>query len=367
MTTSSQPPLTWDIFCHVIDNWGDLGVGWRLCRQLAARQQVVRLWVDEAQPLQWMAPGALEGQCPGLQVLHWPRSDPGAPAPTLPPSDVLIEAFGCDIQPHWVQALQPPDDHVPFKRVWINLEYLSAEPYVERCHRLASPVLHGPLSGRVKWFYYPGFTPQTGGLLRESDLFAQQSAFDPHNWLSAHLPSLHPDAPRKPLVSLFCYEPDALPDLLRQTQAQSAHWLIAPGRAHNAFHTALPAKALPPHTELPHLPQTEFDRLLWSCDLNFVRGEDSLVRALWAGRPFVWHIYPQHDNAHHDKLLAFLDWLQAPASLRDFHLVWNGVSPGPLPAWNLPEWQACVRLARDQLLSQTDLVTQLLAFVTEKR
>ena len=120
------------------------------------------------------------------------------------------------------------------------------------------------------------------------------------------------------------------------------------------------------------LSRDDFDRLLRSADLNFVRGEDSLVRALWAGRPFVWHIYPQHDDAHHAKLLAFLDWLQAPASLRAFHLHWNGLTPaGADGLWpdgaTLAEWQNTVLAARDRLLAQTDLVGQLRAFVGERR
>jgi len=118
---------------------------------------------------------------------------------------------------------------------------------------------------------------------------------------------------------------------------------------------------------LKHLPQTEFDHLLWACDLNFVRGEDSLVRALWAGKPFVWHIYPQHDDAHHAKLDAFLDWLQAPASLREFHHTWNGIDNAPLAAPALAEWLECTLAARQRLLKQNDLLTQLLGFVMEKR
>jgi uncharacterized repeat protein (TIGR03837 family) len=118
---------------------------------------------------------------------------------------------------------------------------------------------------------------------------------------------------------------------------------------------------------LPYLTQTNYDELLWSCDLNFVRGEDSLVRALWAGAPLVWHIYPQHDGAHHAKLDAFLDWLDAPASLRRFHRVWNGIDGGALPAPNLPEWRACVQAARQRLLEQADLVTQLLRFTHSRQ
>ena len=110
--------------------------------------------------------------------------------------------------------------------------------------------------------------------------------------------------------------------------------------------------------------------MLWACDFNAVRGEDSLVRALWAGQAFVWHIYPQHDNAHHDKLHAFLDWLQAPASLRRFHATWNALDTAPLQ-WpdeaTLAEWTACVQAARVRLLTQDSLVAQLLGFVAEKR
>ena len=147
----ATPPL-WDIFCHVIDNWGDLGVCWRLARQLAKQGQRVRLWVDDASALAWMAPAALQpqdqgqhggyllgqGELAGLRVYPWPRQQPDTPAPAVEPGDVLIEAFGCHIEPHWVQALQPEGRA---GQVWLNLEYLSAEPWVERCHGLPSPVL----------------------------------------------------------------------------------------------------------------------------------------------------------------------------------------------------------------------------------
>ena len=110
--------------------------------------------------------------------------------------------------------------------------------------------------------------------------------------------------------------------------------------------------------------------MLWACDLNFVRGEDSLVRALWAGQPFVWQIYPQHDDAHHAKLHAFLDWLQAPPTLRRWHAQWNGLEPAtalpPLARATLAEWHDCTRAARQRLLAQPDLLTQLLGFVAEK-
>ncbi len=374
-------PLLWDIFCRVIDNHGDLGVCWRLSCDLAARGQQVRLWVDDASALQWMAPGALQGEVPGVRVLPWTQPIDPALLASLPASNVWVEAFGCEIAPEFIAACACPSSaggrfDSTSMPTWINLEYLSAEPWVERMHALPSPVQHGPAAGRTKWFFYPGFTPHTGGLLREQDLAARRQAFDGAAWLQAQ----GIDARGERIASLFCYEPPPLGALLRQldTATTPTHLLVTAGRAARAV-----ARCLEDENELqrlsgqreqlslsylPHLTQRAYDELLWACDVNFVRGEDSLVRALWAGAPLVWHIYPQpEDDAHHAKLGAFLDWLQAPASLRRFHHVWNGIEAGPLPEIDPPGWRACVQAARQRLLEQPDLGTQLIGFVAQKR
>jgi uncharacterized repeat protein (TIGR03837 family) len=353
-----RPPLTWDLFCHVIDNWGDLGVCWRLASGLRQAGQRVRLWVDEPAPLAWMAPEAGTGHDPALQVHPWPR---GAPPPLdLPPGDVLVEAFGCEVDPAWVQVLQPQ----AAGRLWLNLEYLSAEPYVARCHGLPSPVLTGPLQGRTKWFFYPGFTPLSGGLLRETALLAQQQAFDASAWWRGQGSA----PPAGPVVSLFCYEPPALPALLQAPALAQATWVLSAGRGAAAFDAARPhLPATASVLALPPTPQADFDQRLWVSDFNLVRGEDSLVRALWAGEALLWQLYPQHDGAHAAKLEAFLDWLQAPPGLRRLHRLWNGTEAGTLPPLDLPAWRDCVQGARQRLLAQPDLVTQLLRFAAEKR
>ena len=374
-------PLLWDIFCRVIDNHGDLGVCWRLSCDLAARGQQVRLWVDDASALQWMAPGALQGEVPGVRVLPWTQPIDPALLASLPASNVWVEAFGCEIAPEFIAACACPSSaggrfDSRTAPTWINLEYLSAEPWVERMHALPSPVQHGPAAGRTKWFFYPGFTPHTGGLLREQDLAARRQAFDGAAWLQAQ----GIDARGERIASLFCYEPPPLGALLRQldTATTPTHLLVTAGRAARAVARCLEdendLQRLSGQREqlslsyLPHLTQRAYDELLWACDLNFVRGEDSLVRALWAGAPLVWHIYPQpEDDAHHAKLGAFLDWLQAPASLRRFHHVWNGIEAGPLPEIDPPGWRACVQAARQRLLEQPDLGTQLIGFVAQKR
>lgn len=359
------PPALWDIFCAVIDNHGDLGVCWRLARQLRDAGCQVRLWVDDASALTWMAPAAARGGEPGIAVLPWAWATQEARLATLPPADVWVEAFGCELPEAFVaRGVACAGDARP--PVWINLEYLSAEDWVLRNHGLPSPVMSGPARGWTKHFFYPGFTPGTGGLLREAGLPQRHQAFDRPAWRARHAPAL-PDGAR--LLSLFCYEPDALPTFLHSLADTVHHLLVTPGRPLAAVQAC--AAPLPSWSALPYTDQDGFDAMLWACDLNFVRGEDSLVRALWAGQAFVWHIYPQHDGAHHAKLGAFLDWLQAPTSLRGFHLAWNGLIEPQAARWpddaTLADWTACARAARERLLLQPDLVSQLLGFVTEKR
>lgn len=363
------PSWLWDIYCSVVDNYGDIGVCWRLATHLAQRGQQVRLWVDEPAILQWMAP---QGH-PAVEVRVWSR--PLSPA-ALPkqPAHVLVEAFGCALDEatlaQWTQALQ--HGH---KGLWLNLEYLSAENYVARNHLLPSPVQQGPAAGCGKLFFYPGFTADTGGLLRAADLLQRQQAFDRTQWLLQH-----GAYPAEAVQLLFCYEPAALADWLRQMAQQHSpvQILVAAGRPHAAVQAALPPHLGASWQEngyvqygtcrliaLPRLTQTDFDQALWASNLNFVRGEDSLVQALWAGQPLVWHIYPQHDNAHHAKLEAWLDWMQAPADVRRFHRVWNGLQSGALPTVDWPAWQTCVQNARRDLLQQVPLAEQLLQQAAE--
>ena len=353
-----QSGLLWDIFCTVIDNHGDLGVCWRLTRQLRDAGQRVRLWVDDASALAWMAPTA--HQEPGIEVRPWADANQASTLQTLPPADIWVEAFGCDIPEAFVahgvaSRVQQP--------AWINLEYLSAEDWVPRMHQLPSPIMSGPAKGWTKTFFYPGFTPDTGGLLRETDLLARQQGFDRAAWRQQHAPNL---APGGLLISLFCYEPAALPQLLRQLVGTPDHLLVTPGRPLAAVEQALKGMAEHPNwSAMPYTTQDGFDEMLWACDLNFVRGEDSLVRALWAGQPFIWHIYPQDDNAHHAKLEAFLDWMQAPECLRQVHRVWNEVESGTLPCLTadvLFDWTDCIQKAQQKLGPHGDLVNQLRKF-----
>ena len=356
----------WDIFCKVIDNFGDIGVCWRLAADLAARGEQVRLWVDEPGPLQWMAPAPP----PGVEVRTW--SQP-IQTQNLAPSQILVEAFGCEIDPEYIAAYASWVKAKGQKPMWINLEYLSAEPFVECSHGLPSPVMTGPGAGMTKHFFYPGFTNKTGGLLREPALPEQFAQFDRSAWLESQ--GLVVGIAQ--LISLFCYEPPALDALLQQLAAaeKPTRLLVTAGRATAAVQAEIKRKNASQakwnvldklsFSYLPWLNQQDFDHLLWACDLNFVRGEDSLVRAIWANKPFIWQIYPQDDQAHVVKLEAFLAMLPQCESWRAFQRVWNGVSSEPLPPIDIPLWQTAAAQFKANQIKQIDLVTLLLGFVAK--
>jgi uncharacterized repeat protein (TIGR03837 family) len=352
-----MPLMLWDIFCRVIDNHGDIGVAWRLSADLAGRGHSVRLWVDDSSALSWMAP---HGQA-GVQLVRWTR-----PTPDLTPSDVVVEAFGCYPPQHFVASMAGRA-RTP---VWINLEHLSAESFAQRSHGLPSPVTVAPGEILSKRFYFPGFTQGTGGLLREPGLMQARSSFDRVCWLH-ELGAV--SAIGEQLVSLFCYVNPCLPALLEALSATPTLLMVTPGapaqQVTELLGPTLRRGALRVHL-LPYLSQPDYDRLLWACDLNFVRGEDSFVRAQWAAKPFVWQIYPQHDHAHAAKLDAFLCLFLAGADnalarpMRQLWLAWNDLGPLGVTLPDLMAWQAMCDRWRDEQAKPADLVTQLLAFVS---
>lgn len=328
----------WEIFCSVVDNYGDIGVTWRLARQLAGeRGHRVRLWVDEPAAFLALCPQADARlacqQVAGVEVCHWAADwQPRGAA------DVVIEAFGCTLPEAQVAAMRaaerPP--------LWLNLEYLSAEDWVPGCHGLPSP--QG--QGLQKYFFFPGFVAGTGGVLREADLLARRAALQgdaPAR--QAFLAGLGvAPLPGEWLVSLFAYENPGLGEWLEALAAgpQAVRLLVPRGRILGDLRQWLgeTAELQPGYSArrgslqvqvLPFVSQDDYDRLLWCCDFNAVRGEDSFVRAQWAARPLLWHIYPQEEGAHWDKLEAFLAlYLQglSPAAAQALGGLWRAWNAG---------------------------------------
>lgn len=329
-----------DLFCQVIDNFGDAGVCWRLARQLVSEYGFrVRLWIDQPAVLQkiCLEVGAgFSGQMVGgIDIRFW-----SSPFPDIQPADVpdgVIEGFGARLPEAYVRQMAA----APRTPVWINLEYLSAESWVEESHLMASPQSWIPLT---KYFYFPGFTRKTGGLIREKHLFEARDAFQQDREHAIRfLASIGVSVQRQPfIVSLFCYPEAPVVSLLESFRdgERDILCLLPEGVAVKAVQSFMnrPAVAGTRFSAgrldlqiLPMVRQEYYDRLLWSCDLNFVRGEDSFVRAQWARRPFVWHIYPQENDIHVIKLAAFLERYLADVPEEDaqkvgyFWRLWNRV------------------------------------------
>ena len=354
-----QAPLRWDLFCRVVDNLGDAAVMWRLARQLAVEhRRQVRLHIDQPAVLLQLVPEAGPGAvADGVRVLA--IADGARPAATnaIADTDVVVTGFHAALPRGWRQRMAPG------RPLWIHLEYLTAEGWIEGFHRLPSP--HP--GGIVEHYFYPGFSSASGGLLREADLLERRDRFAAEPGAAAcFLAGLGVQRREgETLASLLCYPDAPLADLARLLGQTSTrlHLLVPEGVAVGGDDDAGSHLRF---SRIPFLPQRQYDRLLWSCDFNFVRGEDSLVRGLWSGRPFVWQIYRQADDAHLPKLEAFLRLLPA-GSLADAMRWWNRL-PGVPPAAMLeliqeaPARAAALPHALLERLARPDLASRLLAF-----
>ncbi|NLY12642.1 MAG: elongation factor P maturation arginine rhamnosyltransferase EarP [Gammaproteobacteria bacterium] len=372
--------VTWDIFCRVIDNFGDIGVTWRLAKQLQDEHHfTVRLWVDNLSAFQAICPAVkvdIEQQLIAGVEVRWWRDTPGAIAQSSC-ADVVIEAFACQLPDAYLSLMKAKQ-----RVLWLNLEYLTAESWAAGCHAL--PSMQG--GGLQKYFFFPGFTEDTGGLLREAKLLERRATFlSSEHWRQDFLASIGvcPQAGER-LISLFAYANQALPswldalskDSVRNRllilqgplQQSTAAWLgrdcLEVGQCYQQGRLTVQV--------LPYIRQENFDQLLWSCDVNVVRGEDSFVRAQWAGKTLLWHIYPQQDNAHLVKLEAFFALYsnllgdEARNALRQLWFAWNNQQD------MAAAWQGFIQHEKalqnhadywlEQQKKQADLATKLACF-----
>lgn len=360
------------VWCQVVDHFGDAAVCWRLSTNLAAALardnppsvQVV-LAIDRPEVLRQLVPELSSTLNPaalaGVRIVDWTFQTTGI--------DVMISTFGCRLPDRVLESMgeqQPPP-------VWINLEHLTPQPWNASCHTLASP---NRSNGLDEIFFFPGFDRSTGGLLRETDLLDARDRFraDPRErdiFLSG-LGVMEPDR-ALPAVLVFGY-PDAPVDALIETLANGPPVLLL-----------LPSNPAPTirlgklrvHA-FGWVAQRDFDRLLWSCNAAFVRGEDSLVRAHWAAIPFIWQPYRQADQSHREQLEAWLvrwqPFLSEAAATAQASLAraWDRGDMTQLPtAWRnwTAHWAAVSQGAADwsrQLAAGPSLVEALGAFLRDR-
>ena len=364
--------ISWDIFCKVVDNFGDIGVCWRLSKQLAHEYGLpIRLWVDDLNVAAKLLPNlntSLSSQhMHGVEVRQWPQDEQAFAS--IQPAEVVIEAFACDLPQTYVANMAKS------KPIWLNLEYLSAEKWVDAFH--AQHSIH-PATGLKKTFFFPGFSANTGGLIREQGLSQERTTFNKRPsslWQSLNV-KLQPDALN---VSLFCYPHAPINSLLESmAQGSQAIQLFVPsttilpklaqyfGKSNLSIGESASRGQLSV-TVLPFLSQDDYDKLLWACDLNFVRGEDSWIRALWSARPFIWQTYPQDEDLHLIKLKAFLAvYTEDDNALSQLNQAWLDAEITPA-LWDaivldLAKMQKHAEKQTDKFEKQADLAAKLLSF-----
>lgn len=361
----------WDIFCKIVDNYGDIGVCWRLARQLRQEFHIsIQLWIDDLQTAKQLIP-SLDTQARTQTIDHisieaWDKETHFSEA-----APVVIEAFGCELPETYLVAMRP-------ETVWINLEYLSAENWVSEFHALHS--MQGKLT---RHFFFPGFTKDTGGLLREHGLLEKRANNDK---LQSLLTQLNCEPDHKSIkVSLFSYPHAPIYRLLQAmaTASQPTHCFIPATSILPAVleffgsPACLPGTTLQKQhltiTVLPFLSQADYDQLLAWCDINFVRGEDSWVRAIWAGNPFIWQPYLQSENTHIAKLDAFLERFYtdcSPAAKSAAYALHHDWSSGEISIadWGdylnqLPNLKNFHQRRSSELAAMNDLATNLVIFI----
>lgn len=379
--------LRWDIFCRVIDNYGDIGVSWRLAQRLHKdHHQQVRLWLDQPHALALLVPQYQADQpqdwCQGIEVRHW--LEDFDKLNNITPADSVIETFGCELPSSYLAKMRALA--VTQQPIWINLEYLTAEPWATEYHLRPSK----QACGLDKSFFFPGMLPGTGGLMREHHYHQKRmTAIEAPAPLS--MPKLAKDCFK---ISVFSYENNALNDLVTILSNpatplpegyQSVALLIPEGRTLGRLdpkirQTLNQQACWQQHQlsiyPLPFMSQADYDQLLWRADLNLVRGEESFVRAQWAAKPFIWQIYPTQDHAHWDKLAAFNRAYTAGTSeslcnsITQWQLAWNQQQLNQ-QAWSslVTHWAAWQQQANDWALALEklgELTTNLVKFVKSK-
>lgn len=363
MTLCTHTTPTWDMFCKVVDNFGDIGFSWRLARQIADEHGFkVRLWVDDLALAQ-----RFSGLGHPLVTLQLWATDTVFP----PAAEVVIETFGCGLPEAYQLSM------LSQRNTWVNVDYLSAESWVEGFHAQPSP----QSNGLIRYFFYPGFTEATGGLLRERSIDVLQTECC---WQDL---GLEPTT-GKLNISLFCYAHAPLAALIESLRISSHPVrVLVPQTVAPILASVLNAPNLQigdsvQHSQaefviIPFLSQSDYDRLLYLCDLNFVRGEDSWIRALWAGKPMIWLPYQQSEETHLVKLKAFMQHYLVQTQLPLADVIQTAMLAWAQGTWQARDWEALLtqlprfkaqaqafKLSQSQ---QLDLATNLVIFIEKCR
>ncbi len=304
------------VLCKVVDNFGDIGVVWRLCRVLLENDSLLKinLVVDDLKAFSCIWGGVDVGKdfqvVNGVKVYNWKSIDfcyseffknDGEKL------QIILECFQCG-RPDWMEKILFEDKLQRTVQV-VMIDYLTAEKYAEDFHCLQSLTRSAKVQ---KVNFMPGFTAKTGGLIIGEE------------W--KRLPERNANGP----ILVFTYERNWKPLVKAMYNSQCAirnGVKIAQGRGLTSFEDswkAIENKFPILHSQLsilPYLPQNEWDKMMKECSVLIIRGEESMSRACLSGIPFVWHAYPQSDEYQLVKVNALLERMKQHFYEEDFKIV----------------------------------------------
>ncbi|WP_147644997.1 elongation factor P maturation arginine rhamnosyltransferase EarP [Treponema pectinovorum] len=301
------------ILCKVVDNYGDVGVVFRLAKALSEQDKTLELTIVcsdlESFSLLTKNHFSIDTQKKSQKcifndsvwtILDWTQEEDFRYEPS--PFPTILECFQCG-RPEWLESIL--FSKTANKTFYIfNIEYLTAEAYAEEFHLLKS---YTRSSNVKKMFFMPGFTNKTGGLIIDKTFMN-----------SLKKSELQKKDDKIFTVAIFSYERSfdeifvALQNFVQKVREKEKGFCV------KVFAAAGKSQPFVKKSwekfgkdiilqELDFLPQEEWDELLCTCDFNFVRGEESLARASLCAKPFVWHAYPQEENYQLVKVNSLLE------------------------------------------------------------
>ena len=279
-----------DIFCQVIDNYGDVGVAYRLAREFKRvyPNKKLRFVINQIEELN------LIRKSEDIEIILYKDISKIENS-----ADLIIESFGCEIPKEYM------DKALKKSKLIINLEYFSAEKWVDDFH-LQESFLEGNLK---KYFFIPGLSEKSGGILLDNEFLQRKKKVEANK--EYYLEKFGIKEKYDLMGSIFSYEKnfDSLIEELKKLDKKIILLILSEKTQKNFikyFDNGNNYDKIK-FVKLPFFSYDKYEELLALCDFNLVRGEDSFVRALLLGKPFLWHIYPQDENTHIKKLESFLE------------------------------------------------------------
>ena len=307
-------PIT--VLCKVVDNFGDIGVVWRLCCQLSNQikkenfTSKINLIVDDLASFNKICNSVDSNKSfqivDNINIFNW--NDEKLCYDEFSKNDgenlsVILEVFQCG-RPSWMEKILFEEKLNRTVQI-IMIDYLTAEKYAEDFHCLQSLTRSSKVQ---KVNFMPGFTNKTGGLIIDSE------------W--EHF------CDYKNNKTLLCFTYDRNWDALANACKKSNYIekvLIAPGKGFESLKKSFYSNFIKDSNlkieELSFMNQNEWDKMLKNCGVLFIRGEESMSRACLSGIPFVWHAYPQSDEYQLIKVRALLERMSVHFKCEDFKII----------------------------------------------